>query len=59
MYVIGMSLDWISRLLYFVDGMRQKIEAIHIDTNAFGRFRRTILDSKVLTKPRGRILLYF
>lgn len=49
----GMALDWISNLLFFVDGMRKKIEAVRTDIIADGRFRVTILDSKVLMKPRG------
>ena len=31
--VEGMALDWVSNLLYFVDGMRQKIEVVRTDIN--------------------------
>ncbi|XP_072931091.1 uncharacterized protein RpS19a isoform X1 [Epargyreus clarus] len=49
----GMALDWISNVLFFVDGMRKKIEAVRTDLTSEGRMRVTILDSKVLSKPRG------
>lgn len=49
----GMALDWISNVLFFVDGMRKKIEAVRTDLQSSGRMRATILDSKVLSKPRG------
>ncbi|KAG8226274.1 hypothetical protein J437_LFUL004831 [Ladona fulva] len=49
----GMALDFISNLLFFVDGVRSKIEAIRIDAVGMGRMRRTILDFTVLKKPRG------
>lgn len=49
----GMALDWISNVLFFVDGRRNKIEAVRTDLNNEGRMRVTILDSKVLSKPRG------
>ncbi|XP_046384462.1 sortilin-related receptor-like isoform X2 [Ischnura elegans] len=49
----GMALDWVSNLLFFVDGMRSTIEVIRIDTNRLGWMRRTILNSTVLRKPRG------
>ncbi|CAH0560374.1 unnamed protein product [Brassicogethes aeneus] len=49
----GMALDWISNTLYFVDGVRAKIEFIRTDINHSGRMRTTVLDSKVLKKPRG------
>lgn len=49
----GMAFDWISKTLYFVDGVRAKIELIRTDINHSGRMRRTILDSKTLIKPRG------
>ncbi|KAJ8922708.1 hypothetical protein NQ315_007743 [Exocentrus adspersus] len=51
--VEGMAIDWISKTLYFVDGVRAKIELIRTDINHSGRMRRTILDGKVLTKPRA------
>ncbi|KAJ8982348.1 hypothetical protein NQ317_013098, partial [Molorchus minor] len=49
----GMAFDWISKALYFVDGIRSKIELIRTDINHSGRMRRTILDSRILRKPRG------
>lgn len=49
----GMAYDWISQHLYFVDGMRAKIEMIRTDINHSGRMRKTILDSQSLKKPRG------
>lgn len=51
--VEGMALDWISHTLYFVDGIRAKIELIRTDINYGGRMRKTILDKKVLKQPRG------
>ncbi|XP_060804264.1 sortilin-related receptor isoform X1 [Amyelois transitella] len=49
----GMALDWISNVLFFVDGTRKKIEAIRTDLTNEGRMRVTILDQKALSKPRG------
>lgn len=49
----GMALDWISNVLFFVDGMRRKIEAVRTDLTSQGRMRATILNSTVLSKPRG------
>lgn len=49
----GMALDWISNVLFFVDGIRMKIEAVRTDLADERRMRVTILDSKVLAKPRG------
>lgn len=48
-----MAFDWVSKLLYFVDGMRAKIEVVRTDLSSEGRMRRTILNSDQLTKPRG------
>lgn len=53
----GMAFDWISKTLYFVDGVRAKIELIRTNINHSGRMRRTILNSTVLHKPRGKISL--
>ncbi|CAG9863395.1 unnamed protein product [Phyllotreta striolata] len=52
----GMAFDWISKTLYFVDGVRAKIELIRTNINHSGRMRRTILNSTVLHKPRGIVL---
>lgn len=49
----GMALDWMSNVLYFVDGVRATIEIIRTDINHEGRMRRTILKSNNLQKPRG------
>ncbi|XP_076274083.1 sortilin-related receptor-like [Rhynchophorus ferrugineus] len=49
----GMAYDWISKTLYFVDGVRAKIELIRTDISHRGRMRKTILDGTVLKKPRG------
>jgi len=49
----GMALDWMSNVLYFVDGMQAKIEIIRTDIDHEGRMRRTILNSDSLKKPRG------
>ncbi|KAK9512535.1 hypothetical protein O3M35_000936 [Rhynocoris fuscipes] len=51
--VEGVALDWISNLLYFVDGQRAKIEVVRTDIHNSGRMRRTILNGTVLRKPRG------
>jgi hypothetical protein len=54
--VEGLALDWISNNLYVVDGGTRgipRIEVIRIDVNHAGRMRRTILDSRVVKKPRG------
>jgi hypothetical protein len=49
----GMALDWMSNVLYFVDGMRAKIEIIRTDIDLEGRMRKTILGPENLKKPRG------
>ncbi|CAB3247192.1 unnamed protein product [Arctia plantaginis] len=49
----GMAFDYISNVLFFVDGMRKKIEAVRTDMTLNGRMRATILDSKTLSRPRG------
>ena len=51
--VEGMAFDWVSNLLYFVDGARATIEVIRTDISHQGRMRRTILSSPNLKKPRG------
>lgn len=52
----GMAYDWISHHLYFVDGLRARIELIRTDINYSGRMRRTILGPDVLKKPRGIVV---
>ncbi|XP_050504150.1 sortilin-related receptor-like isoform X5 [Diabrotica virgifera virgifera] len=54
--VEGIAFDWISKTLYFVDSVRAKIGLIRTNTNHNGRMRRTILNSTVLTKPRGIVV---
>lgn len=64
--VEGMSYDWISDVLYFVDGMRLMIEALRIpppgtvppvgSNQRLPHIRRTIIDSKHLNKPRGIVV---
>jgi hypothetical protein len=51
--VEGMSYDWISQMLYFVDGMRLKIEAVKVSSFAHEKMRRTVIPSTKLAKPRG------
>lgn len=54
--VEGMSYDWIAEMLYFVDGMRLKIEAVKTSNHSFGRMRRTVIPSSKLAKPRGIVV---
>ncbi|XP_058808716.1 sortilin-related receptor-like [Phymastichus coffea] len=49
----GMALDWVSNVLYFVDGVRMRIQIIRTDISMAGRMRRTILGPNNLQKPRG------
>ncbi|XP_034941871.1 sortilin-related receptor-like [Chelonus insularis] len=49
----GMAFDWISKVLYFVDGVKMRIQIIRTDITIAGRMRRTILGSNNLQKPRG------
>lgn len=51
--VEGMSYDWISELLFFVDGTRFKIEALSTSFSK-PRVRKTILEK--LPKPRGIVV---
>lgn len=54
--VEGMSYDWVSEMLYFVDGMRLKIEAIQTSSSVGSRFRRTVIPASKLSKPRGIVV---
>lgn len=57
MSVEGMSYDWISELLFFVDGTRFKIEALSTSMEpGKGRMRKTIIDAGNLSKPRGIVV---
>lgn len=49
----GMALDWVSNVLYFVDGVRMRIQIIRTDMSSMGRMRRTILGPNNVQKPRG------
>ncbi|KAG7199404.1 hypothetical protein KM043_014034 [Ampulex compressa] len=49
----GMALDWVSNTLYFVDGVKMRIQMIRTDISNMGRMRRTILGPNNLQKPRG------
>lgn len=49
----GMALDWVSNVLYFVDGVKMRIQIIRTDLNNMGRMRKTILGPNNLQKPRG------
>lgn len=51
--VEGMALDWMSNMLYFVDGMKARIQVIRTDVSHAGRMRRTVLGPDQLKKPRG------
>lgn len=51
--VEGMSYDWISEMLYFVDGMRLKIEAVKVSSQPHLKMRRTVIPASKLAKPRG------
>lgn len=51
--VEGMAFDWISKHLYFVDGVRGKIEVIRSDVEDSNRYRKTVINSTVARKPRG------
>lgn len=48
--VEGMSYDWISKTLYFVDGVRKTIELVRVDLNNRGRMRKTLMFGKHLGK---------
>lgn len=49
----GMAFDWVSKLLYYVDGVKMRIQVIRTDISTMGRMRRTILGPNNLQKPRG------
>ncbi|XP_016840986.1 sortilin-related receptor, L(DLR class) A repeats-containing-like isoform X2 [Nasonia vitripennis] len=49
----GMALDWVSNVLYFVDGVKMRIQIIRTDMSSMGRMRRTILGPNNVQKPRG------
>lgn len=55
--VEGMSYDWISELLFFVDGTRFKIEALSTSFEpSKAKMRKTIIESGNLSKPRGIVV---
>ncbi|XP_076656222.1 sortilin-related receptor isoform X2 [Halictus rubicundus] len=49
----GMAFDWVSNLLYYVDGVKMRIQVIRTDISTMGRMRRTVLGPNNLQKPRG------
>lgn len=50
--VEGLSYDWISELLYFVDASRSKIEVIKpTDKTTVNRLRRTIIKTGTILRP--------
>ncbi|XP_014239724.1 sortilin-related receptor-like isoform X1 [Cimex lectularius] len=51
--VEGIALDWLSNMLYFVNGKQAKIEVIKTDVPHVRKMRKTILNGTVLGKPRG------
>ena len=51
-----MSYDWISKILYFVDGSRKTIEIVRTDIKHEGRMRKIIMNSRDLQKPRGIVV---
>lgn len=56
--VEGLSYDWISELLYIVDGTRLKIEAVTTSEERYGKIgmRKTIIERNHLSKPRGIVV---
>lgn len=56
--VEGMSYDWVSELLFFVDGTRLKIEALKTSFELNGKtsMRKTIIGKPNLSKPRGIVV---
>ena len=51
-----MSFDWIGKTLYFVDGQKKTIELVRTAIHFAGKMRKTILDKRVLKKPRGVVV---
>ncbi|XP_054265258.1 sortilin-related receptor-like isoform X2 [Macrosteles quadrilineatus] len=51
--VEGMALDWMTNMLYFVDGIKARIQVIRTDLSNAGRMRKTVLGPDKLKKPRG------
>lgn len=41
--VEGMSYDWVSELLFFVDGTRLKIEAVKTSNDSHGKYRFNVV----------------
>lgn len=54
--VEGMSYDWVTETLFFVDGFRFRIEAMKTSRDSLAKMRRTIIDTKELHKPRGIVV---
>ena len=51
--ISGMSYDWISKTLFFVDGSKPSIEVVRVDVENEDHMRKTILDHEIVKKPRG------
>lgn len=51
--VEGLALDWMTNMLYFVDGLKARIQVVRTDLNHAGRMRYTVIGPNILKKPRG------
>ncbi|KAK7603208.1 hypothetical protein V9T40_003207 [Parthenolecanium corni] len=51
--VEGMAYDWVSKHLYFVDGVLGRIEVVRTDVDDPNRFRKTVINNTIARKPRG------
>lgn len=51
--VEGMAFDWVSKHLYFVDGVLGRIEIVRTDVEDANLFRKTVINGTVAKKPRG------
>ncbi|MCL4122654.1 UNVERIFIED_CONTAM: hypothetical protein GTU68_028010, partial [Idotea baltica] len=49
----GLALDWVSQLLYMVDGVNMKVEVMRIDAPFNSRMRKTIIQKPDVGLPRG------
>lgn len=48
-----MAYDWVSKHLYFVDGVLGRIEVVRTDVDDPNRFRKTVINNTIARKPRG------
>lgn len=51
--VEGIAYDWISKHLYFADGVRGKIQVTRVDVVDSNQYRKIIINSTLARKPRG------